>query len=189
MQQIGAGNRRRSVGAPVDSSFDTVLTAELPALLRYATALSGDPDQARDIVQDVLARAYPRWSRIADTDRPSAYLMRMVTNEFISWRRRWSTRSITLVDDATLDSVAGSSVDHSETIARREDLERRLGRLPRKQQAALVLRYFVGLDYAEAAAILGCAEGTVRAACSRGLAALRLDAAEEAAVLLAQENS
>ncbi len=161
-----------------DAAFEDVVAAELPALLRYATALSGDPEQANDMVQDVLARAYQRWERIARTERPAAYLMKMVTNEFLSWRRRWSTRSVVPVADATLDRAASARSpvgDHGQQIVDRDDLERRLAMLPRRQQAALVLRYYEGLDYPEAAAVLGCAEGTVRSACSRGLATLRLD--------------
>lgn len=175
MQQPGDEPRRRYVG-----HFEDVVTAELAGLLRYATALSGDPHQANDIVQEVLTRAYLRWPSIEQTDKPSAYLMTMVTNEFLSWRRRWHTRTVVALGSEAVERSAPATRDHSEAVVDRDDLERRLARLPRRQQAALVLRFFEGLDYAESAAILGCAEGTVRSACSRGLAALRLDAAPSA---------
>jgi RNA polymerase sigma factor (sigma-70 family) len=158
----------------VHPRFEDVVAAELAGLLRFATALSGDAEQGRDMVQEVLARAFVRWDRIAQTDRPAAYLMRMITNEFLSWRRRWHTRSVLTLDDDALDRASASTPDPGTDIVERDDLDRRLATLPRRQQAALVLRYFEGLDYAEAAAVLGCAEGTVRSACSRGLATLRL---------------
>lgn len=161
-------------------SFDAVVTAELDGLLRYAAALCGDRDQAGDIVQEVLARALARWDTVGSADRPEAYLMRMVTNEFLSWRRRWSTRSLVSTDADTLERAAGGGADHADRLADRDDLERRLARLPRRQQAALVLRFYEGLDYVETAAVLGCAEGTVRSLCSRGLAALRVDAGSPA---------
>ena len=177
-----AGGRARRPG--VAESFDAVVTAELDGLLRYATALCGDRDQAGDIVQEVLARALARWDSVGGADRPEAYLMRMVTNEFLSWRRRWSTRSMVSTETEALERAAGSSGrhggDHADVLADRDDLERRLARLPRRQQAALVLRFYEGLEYDEAAAVLGCAEGTVRSLCSRGLAALRLDIASDA---------
>jgi RNA polymerase sigma factor (sigma-70 family) len=156
--------------------FDAVVAAELHGLQRYAAALCGNRDQAGDIVQEVLARAFVRWDTIGGVEQPAAYLMRMVTNEFLSWRRRWATRSIVSVDTDTLERAAGGSRDHGDDLADRDDLERRLARLPRRQQAALVLRFYEGLDNAEAATVLGCAEGTVRSLCSRGLAALRVDA-------------
>lgn len=172
MQHNPSGARRRSVG----HRFEDVLAAEHVGLLRYATALAGDPDQAADMVQEVLTRAYQRWDVIATTDRPGAYLMTMVTNEFLSWRRRWSTRNVAVADEVALARAAPATPgDHGEALAVRDDLERRLARLPRRQHAALVLRFYEGLDHDEAAAVLGCAPGTVRSLCSRGLAALRLD--------------
>jgi RNA polymerase sigma-70 factor (sigma-E family) len=159
----------------VTRSFEDLVKTELPGLLRFATALCGDPDQGRDLVQEVLVRAFERWDRIADVSRPGAYLMRMTTNEFLSWRRRWYTRSVDSAAVDALDRVAEPDRDHADDVAIRDDLEWRLARLPRRQRAALVLRFYLDLDYPEAAQVLGCAEGSVRSACSRGLAALRLD--------------
>lgn len=159
------------------------MRAELPALLRYATALCGDSELARDLVQDVLARAYVRWASIQATTRPAAYLMRMTTNEFLGWRRRWSTRTFLPSDSGTLDRIGAVVPDPAAGVIERRALEARLARLPRRQQAALVLRYYEGLDYGEAAAVLGCAEGTVRSLCSRALAALRVES-EQGELLL-----
>jgi RNA polymerase sigma factor (sigma-70 family) len=159
----------------VTRSFENLVKAELPGLLRFATALCGDPDQGRDLVQEVLVRAFEQWDRIAEVSRPGAYLMRMTTNEFLSWRRRWYTRSVVSAADDTLERVGQAERDHADDIVIRDDLEWRLARLPRRQRAALVLRFYLDLDYAEAAHVLGCAEGSVRSSCSRGLAALRLD--------------
>ena len=61
-------------------TYEEFVTARLAALVRYAAVLTGDRDQARDIVQTVLAKAYAKWSRIRRTDRPEAYVHRMVTN-------------------------------------------------------------------------------------------------------------
>jgi RNA polymerase sigma factor (sigma-70 family) len=55
-----------------------------------------------------------------------------------------------------------------------------LARLPRRQRAALVLRYYEGLPDAEIAEVLGCAVGTVRAHISRALATLRTELVEVA---------
>ena len=63
-------------------------TERTPALLRYATALSGDPHLAEDIVQDVLLKTQRHWSHISGLDVPEAYVRRMITNEFLSWGRR-----------------------------------------------------------------------------------------------------
>lgn len=71
-------------------TFDEWARARLPALVRFAVALTGDRGLGEDVVQEVLIRAYGRWDRIAGLDQPEAYLRRMVTNEYLSWRRRWA---------------------------------------------------------------------------------------------------
>ncbi len=48
--------------------FEDFAAARLPALLRYATLLSGEHEQARDIVQEVLARTLLKWDRIEGAD-------------------------------------------------------------------------------------------------------------------------
>jgi DNA-directed RNA polymerase specialized sigma24 family protein len=70
--------------------FEEFVAARSPALLRYATLLAGEPEEARDIVQEVLTRALVKWSRILKTEQPYAYVRRMVTNESLSRHRRRS---------------------------------------------------------------------------------------------------
>ena len=64
-------------------------------LLRFATVLSGSRHLGEDVVQDVLVKAHRDWARVVGADRPDAYLRRMVVNEFLSWRRKWSSRRST----------------------------------------------------------------------------------------------
>lgn len=153
-------------GASCNASFDAYVAAHQLALVRYATLLSGSQVQAEDLVQEVLVRLYPRWDTLAD---PHPYVRRSVTNEFLSWRRRWSTRHIHAVPDAVLDQVTYEHRDDRPD----PELWARLIRLPRQQRAAVVLRYWEALDDTEIGEILGCAPGTVRAHVSRGLATLR----------------
>src|SRR5262245_56736289 len=73
-------------------NFEEFVALRLPALLRQATALAGDPYEAEDVVQDVLVKAQPRWERICELDVPEAYLRKMIINELISARRRITAR-------------------------------------------------------------------------------------------------
>jgi len=155
------------------ADYEEFARGRLPGVLRYAAALTGDTEQARDIVQEVMVRAFTRWRRISRLDHPDAYLRRMVTNEWTSWRRRWSVRTITVLPDELLHNLAGDAPDAMTAVSDRDALRRALDTLPHRQRAALVLRYYEGLSYEECAQVLGCAEGTVRSACSRGTAALR----------------
>ena len=158
-------------------TFEEFATARLPALLRYAAALTGDRDLAQDVVQEVMARAHLRWRSVAASDSPEHYVRRMVLNEYLSWRRRWSVRNITAASERLTelgDSRTGGR-DHAADHALRDDLWNRLAALPRKQRAVLVLRYYEGCSDEEIADLLSCAPATVRSHASRALKALRVD--------------
>ena len=153
-------------------TFEEYAAARLPALLRYAAVLAGDRDLAQDIVQEVLVRAQVRWHKIGQLDAPDHYVRRMVTNEFISWRRRWGR----VVPLAEVSPAQGTAPDAAAAHAERDSLLAELARLPRRQQAVLVLRYYEGHTDAEIAELLGCRPSTVRGYASRALAALRVTA-------------
>jgi RNA polymerase sigma-70 factor (sigma-E family) len=157
------------------ADYENFVRAHLPRLLRYATMLTGEREQAADLVQDVLVKVYRRWSRISGLDRPDRYVVRMVTNGYLSWRRsRWARLIATgdLPDEARADDFAS---EH----ALREDMWQRLARLPRRQRAVVVLRYYEQWDDSEIAGLLGCAQATVRAHAHRALTTLRTGLAVE----------
>lgn len=153
-------------------SFDQFVAERLDRLLRYATALACDPHLAQDIVQDVLLRAQSRWPRIGSLDAPDLYVRRMVTNEYLSWRRRRAARDIPS-EHGTLDAIGRPTADPAVSYAERDAMRARIAVLPRKQRAAIVLRYYEDRTDAEIAEVLGCSAGTVRSHLSRALGTLR----------------
>jgi RNA polymerase sigma-70 factor (sigma-E family) len=159
----------------VTPTFEEFATARLAALLRHAVVLTGDRALAEDVVQEVLARAHARWSRIERLDQPEAYVRRMIVNEYLSWRRRFARVS----PMETVTPPRPDGPDHATTHADREALRADLARLPRQQRAVLVLRYYEGMTDAEIAAVLGCTAGTVRGYAARALARLRIEAAAD----------
>jgi RNA polymerase sigma-70 factor (sigma-E family) len=152
--------------------FEEFAAAGLPAVLRFAGVLTGDRALAEDVVQEVLLRAYARWHQIGPLDRPDLYVRRMVVNEYLSWRRR-SWRLVPSGSGADIDRR--STPDHAPGHAERDALLTELEKLPRRQRAVLVLRYYEGLPDADIAAVLGCTAGTVRGYASRALASLRVE--------------
>ena len=154
--------------------FEDFTAARLPAVLRFAGVLTGDRALAEDVVQEVLLRAHRRWRQIGDLDHPESYVRKMVVNEYLSWRRRsWRTIPGGLAADVDDRLIA----DHALQYAERATLLAELGKLPRRQRAVLVLRYYEGLTDGEIADVLGCAPGTVRGYASRALATLRVELA------------
>jgi RNA polymerase sigma-70 factor (sigma-E family) len=151
-------------------TFDEFAATRLDAVLRFAVVLTNDKGLAEDVVQEVLIRAHQRWAQIGAMEYPEAYVRRMVVNEFLSWRRKWAR----YVPQADVDPGIRTE-DHAETQAERSALLAEVAKLPRRQRAVLVLRYYEGLSDAQIAEVLGCAETTVRGYAFRGLAALRIE--------------
>jgi RNA polymerase sigma-70 factor (sigma-E family) len=149
--------------------FEEYAAARLPALLRYAVLLSGDRDEAHDIVQEVLTRALVKWDRITKIEEPHAYVRRMLTNEFLSLRRRRRIRTVPLDPGHEPPAPPGPEPGDG------DELWRLLGGLPRQQRAVLVLRYYEGLTDDQIGEALHCRAGTVRGYASRALAALRIE--------------
>lgn len=156
-------------------TFEEFAAARLPALLRYAAVLTGDREQARDIVQTVLARAFANWAKIRRSDRPEAYVHRMVTNEFLNTRRGRRPRLVELTREVVSGRHAPTVADHAEQIGERGELWQHLQNLPPRQRAVIVLRYYEGLPDRQIAGMLGCTTGTVRGYAARAMAALRID--------------
>jgi RNA polymerase sigma-70 factor (sigma-E family) len=152
--------------------FSEYVQRERQALLRFATVLAGQTWLAEDLVSNVLGKAFERWAQIAGLANPHAYVRRMIVNEHLSWRRRLR-RSASFGDmDAHIEAVPDTTGPHAE----RDAMLVRLAKLPARQRAAIVLRYYVGLSDPEIAVELGCRPSTVRSQISRALTSLRIDA-------------
>jgi RNA polymerase sigma-70 factor (sigma-E family) len=156
--------------------YEEFADSRLTALLRYAVMLTGDPHLAQDLVQETMVRVQLNWPRVARADSPERYVRRMLTNQYVDWRRGSWFKRVLLRSDP--DERVVVPVDHAQATADRDQIWSWLARLPRRQRAVLVLRYYEDLPDAEIADVLGCAVGTVRASISRALATLRAELVE-----------
>lgn len=156
--------------------FEDFLDAELPALTRYAAVLVGDRQGAHDVLADALVAAAARWERIAGLEHPAAYVRRMVTNVFLSGKRRGRLRSIFPAGSGT--DLPERSTDPIRAVDDADELRILISTLPRQQRAAIVLRYYLDATDQEIAEHLGCSAPTVRSHLSHAVRALRRTAAE-----------
>jgi RNA polymerase sigma-70 factor (sigma-E family) len=148
-------------------SFEAFVAARGGALLRYAFMLTHDAGRAEDLVQDALVKVHRRWGRVAAAEQPDAYVRRVVTNEFLSWRRRRSSS-----ETPSLVSTA-AVVDPALAVDDRDQMWRALATLPHRQRMVMVLRFYEELTDPEIAGLLDCAVGTVSSLASRALGSLR----------------
>jgi RNA polymerase sigma-70 factor (sigma-E family) len=129
--------------------------------------LTHDQGRAEDLVQDALVKVHRRWDRVRAAEQPDAYVRRVVTNEFLSWRRR---RSNTELPGGLHNTPVA---DPNALVDERDAMWRALAVLPPRQRAVLVLKFYEDMPDAQIAAVLECAPGTVGSLASRGLATLR----------------
>jgi RNA polymerase sigma-70 factor (sigma-E family) len=148
---------------PHRAGFESRVPALEPLAYRVAFRILGDRQEAQDVTQEALARAYARWSRVADFDE--AWVTRVVTNLAIGEvRRRRRT-------DRRPPGPAAPAIDA--IVVQRAELVAVLRGLSRRQREVVALRYLADLPEAQVAAALGCSIGTVKQHASRGLATLR----------------
>lgn len=165
---------RDPTAPPGYADFATFIAGRQHALHRYAYLIVGDVGQAEDLVQEALVKTYSRWSRVRSQGNPEAYVRRVITTTAISWFRRRGFRGEVPVE-RTPDAADHQFADHGDRVGDADALAAALRRLPPRQRAALVLRFYEDLSEAQTAEILGCAVGTVKSQTAAALAKLRLD--------------
>ena len=148
-------------------AFAEFATSRHGALYRYAYLLTGDRGLAEDLVQEALVKTYVGWHRLRDPNNAEAYTRRVITTTAVGWWRRKSWRA-----ERPNDDVPDRPSDPDDATARIW-LWHELQKLPPRQRAALVLRYYEDLTEPQTAEILGCSVGTVKSQVSDALKKLR----------------
>jgi RNA polymerase sigma-70 factor (sigma-E family) len=161
--------------------FETWVLIHGDALLRFAYVLTGDANLAEDAVQDALTTACAKWSRIGAVDDPQAYVRRMIVNAHISWWRRFRRRESPSAEPIGANRAAPATSDGAAQRADADAVWALCATLPSKQRAAVVLRFYEDLSYAEIGRLLNCAEATARSSVHRALAALKVKLSKEGA--------
>lgn len=156
-------------GSDDSGGFDEFVVASSPRLLRSAYLLTHEWAAAEDLLQTALAKAWFGWSRMAGNPEP--YVRKVMFHTYVSWWRRRSFGEHPAPDVPERPSAG----DAQAGVDARDEVWRALGRLPRRQRAVLVLRYFEDLTEAEIAQVLEISPGTVKSQAAKGLARLRLD--------------
>ena len=162
---VGVSELRPALSEP---SFDDWAEARAATLLRFAYLVTGSQHAAEDAVQSALERACRRWIRVRRADDPDAYVRRMIVNEHVSAWRRARRKESPVAEVRAVDPI-----DPADEVARTDAVWRVCEGLPPQQRAAVVLRYYEDLEYAEIADLLGVAEPTARSHVHRALTALR----------------
>ena len=148
------------------------LVAELPHLRRFARALTRDPVEADDLVQDVVVRALGGLHLLRNRASLRSWLFRITYRIHLDTRARMG-RGPVYVDplEPGLEPVVPGSQHHRLDL---RDMTEAFHQLPAEQKAAIVLVAVEGMSYAEAARVLDIPQGTLISRLHRGRARLRI---------------
>ncbi|MCT9934819.1 SigE family RNA polymerase sigma factor [Planotetraspora sp. A-T 1434] len=150
-----------------NDSFREFVAAHQQSLMRTAYLLTGDAHLAEDLLQTVLLKVLGRWFKLSRIDSPEAYARKALLNQHISWRRRRA--------GAELPSTAPPERVYSseDSTVVRLVMRQALMRLPPRQRAVIVLRFYEDRTERETAELLNCSIGTVKSQVHHALARLR----------------
>lgn len=148
-------------------AFCRGLRPRLVGLLRLQV---GEVAVAEELAQETLVRVWERWVRVRDLQAPERWAFRVAVNLSNSWWRRRAAerRAHQRIEAPRVAWNDGSGAGFGEA-----ELRDAVAGLPARQRQALVLRHYLQLEVGEAAEVMGCAPGTVRALAHQGAQALQ----------------
>lgn len=166
------------------------LIDQIPALRRYARALTGDAWAADDLVQDTLERACSKWRLWLAGSDLRAWLFTIMHNLFVS-QVRHRVRQGDLASPVDLAGLTQEPAAPAACVDSAIDLQRCLLRLPEEQRVVLLLVTLEDLSYAEVARITGVPTGTVMSRLSRARSRLQelMDASAASPARAADESA
>lgn len=163
-EPLGAATKRGTGSGAL--TFEQFFEAEHERLLRALYLLTGNAEEAEELMQETFLALWERWDRVAAMENPTGYLYRTAMNRHRSRIRRAA---------AAARRVVGGTErrDEFSRADERDALARALALLPSRQRAAVILTELLGYPSEEAGEILGVRDVTVRSLASRGRAFLR----------------
>lgn len=143
------------------AEFEHLMEDHLTDALRFALRLTGDADEAEEVVQDAMVNASRSWKSYQGASQFRTWLFRIVVNVFRDRLRKQSReRSLT---HEPLDRNDSSGAETLVVDELRRLIAQRISSLPARQREVLVLASYQGLSTREIAGVLGITENNVHA--------------------------
>lgn len=154
------------------SAFERIILVHERMVLRTAQRLLLNAEDARDAAQEVFLKMHKNLGSFREEKALAPWLYRMTVNVCLDSKRRRRT-GVPMEETAELRDSARDPEEALCAAEERELVKAALRQLPERERAAIVLRDVDGLSTAEAAAILGSSEGTVRSQISTARTKIR----------------
>jgi RNA polymerase sigma factor (sigma-70 family) len=146
--------------------FEDFVESEHARLFRALYLMTGNRDEAEEVMQDAFLKVWERWDRVSLMDDPTGYLFRTAMN---LWRKRIRRAALSLRRPV----LFSPSEDGFAAVEDREVVFAALRRLRPNERAAIVVMSLLGYSSEEAGDLLGTSAATARMLASRARAKLR----------------
>lgn len=158
--------------------FEAIVQRHEREIMRYLLRVSGDREDAADLFQETWLRAYRSYPRLDSKIGVRPWLYAIATNLCRNRARDFARRGRVVVPDREISPAANTlgkdqRLDHENEGYAAVHMRELISDLPAKQQQALQLRYFAGLDYAAIASVMSCSEASARANVSQAMRKLK----------------
>jgi RNA polymerase sigma-70 factor, ECF subfamily len=150
-----------AVDEDLEREFDVRLRESSTLAFRVAFAVLRHREDAEDVAQEALTKAYTRFRQLRDRDRFRAWLVRMTWRLSMN-RRRADTRRLSRESDRTDGALEVNGEDALAAQERRQRLWAAIDALPEKLRVVIVLAAIEGHDTREVGLLLGLPQGTVK---------------------------
>lgn len=149
---------------PTKTRFVDLLGTYEKEIHRYAFRMTGNAEDAADVLQDTFLKAFKAFSRLPGDANHRAWLYRIAHRQALNLFRSQKVRATEPLEDGlSVDDANGHPDDLAETRRLVQALRQMIRGLTPKQRSALLLKKYEGLPYADVADILGCSEDNARA--------------------------
>jgi RNA polymerase sigma-70 factor (ECF subfamily) len=161
------------------SEFDALVERHSAEVFAYLWRMLRDTPDAEDCLQETFLRAFRAYSRVQAGTNYRAWLYKIATNTARShFKRRKRSETHTTDLDPDLQADGPSLADQVERQALLVAVVRAVEELPEQQRAALIMRKYQELSYAEIGLALNCGQAAARANVYQALKKLRAQFAE-----------
>jgi RNA polymerase sigma-70 factor (ECF subfamily) len=158
--------------AASNRDFERLAKESQTKIFNLALRLVGDYEDALDVTQEALIRAFSAYQKFRGESEPFTWLYRITVNEAKRILRKRALARVFAVrvqEQAPVASPESDPLPEQERKEVAETVKKMLQSVPRGYREAIVLRYFENLSYCDIAKVLACSEGTAKSRVSRGM--------------------
>jgi RNA polymerase sigma-70 factor, ECF subfamily len=154
-------------------AFEMIIRTHSRALFAIAYGILQNREEAEDVVQDTLVKAWKTRWRVRDPEKFPAWLSTIARHRARDVARRRRTVPLSTGSDEPIDPSPENASDTARETELNEQVQAALSTLPELHRAALTLRYFEEMDYAAIECTLGLTNGALRGILGRAMATMR----------------